>query len=836
MKKKRFLFSLLMAIVMMAMSPQKMWAQATIYYYGAQGGTYTIFQEGCVNVTATSNDYATTVMAEVGSTVTLTPNPSSGNAFGGFSVIDFESGSYLDLTQNGNSYSFTMPSSGVFVRVTFIKAYSISSSAFQHGSFTSIKDNASNDITSAQEGTTVWVTVAADEGYHMYDFSAKYFDEDWYTDRDIELSYDPQNHNRASFTMPKGNVTLSAQTDVHYYTSCSWEWADDGSEATVTFPCYNDYCSHSFSLNTKTTPAVTITPGATTATCTSAGKTTLNASVTYNGTQYNAPAKEVETAALGHVFTSETEADAYLKTAATCTNDAVYYHKCAGCDLSSLDNTNSTWTKTGSAGHSFNKTSDPGHTFCTACNHTFFRYTATSRVVPSYKDEWFNSADNLKDANGNSIYVDSQNTWDATTGEGVMEFNTPLVTIGLCAFRGCSGLSGSLIIPNSVVFIGSYAFEGCSRLSGSLTIPNSVECIGQCAFRGCSGLSGPLTIPNSVVIIEDYAFDGCSRLSGSLTIPNSVEHIGKGAFYGCSGFSGSLTIGSSVNCIDNQAFYQCSKLTSVEMKTVPYVGENAFTSVTDNKTLVLSEDSYIYSGGKPNSHVLSFGTSDHPTFKSITYSRTFTGTNWTTWYVPFDLTLTDEICAKYDFSRINNVHQYEDENGEVDKTVIESFRLKSGATLKANYPYLIRAKSDADKSMTLTLQNVKPVAKEDSVFCQSVDTRYIFTGTYKAMGDGTNASTDYSLFDDDEYGWEHFYKLKPQRHYLTITSRNGSSSANKAPRRIELKVVGEEDATGIESLTPALSQGEGVGKYLENGKVVIIRNGKKYNTNGQVMK
>ena len=115
---------------------------------------------------------------------------------------------------------------------------------------------------------------------------------------------------------------------------------------------------------------------------------------------------------------------------------------------------------------------------------------------------------------------------------------------------------------------------------------------------------------------------------------------------------------------------------------------------------------------------------------TLNYTRNFGGTNWTTWYVPFELTLTPELCQKYAFSRINNVHQYDDNNdGKADRTIVESFNLTEGVTLKANYPYLVRALTDADKAMTITLTEAE-LAKAESkhIECMSVDYTYTFTG------------------------------------------------------------------------------------------------------------
>ena len=156
---------------------------------------------------------------------------------------------------------------------------------------------------------------------------------------------------------------------------------------------------------------------------------------------------------------------------------------------------------------------------------------------------------------GNSAFI------DCTGLTGSLTIPNSVTEIGNYAFYNCSGFTGSLTIPNSVTEIGNYAFYNCSGFTGSLTIPNSVTTIGQYVFSKCSGFTGSLTLGNVLTTIPDNAFHECSGFTGTLTIPNTVTMIDNYAFYNCSGFTGSLTIPNSVTEIGNNAFYNCSGFT-----------------------------------------------------------------------------------------------------------------------------------------------------------------------------------------------------------------------------------------------------------------------------------
>ena len=122
------------------------------------------------------------------------------------------------------------------------------------------------------------------------------------------------------------------------------------------------------------------------------------------------------------------------------------------------------------------------------------------------------------------------NTWDYTTGKGVITFDGNVTKIGDYAFRNCDSLT-SVIIPDSVTTIGRSAFYDCDSLT-SIIIPYGVTTIRNWAFANCDSLTS-VTIPDSVTTIGESAFRNCNSLT-SVTIPDSVTMIGDNVFYNCS--------------------------------------------------------------------------------------------------------------------------------------------------------------------------------------------------------------------------------------------------------------------------------------------------------------
>jgi len=191
-----------------------------------------------------------------------------------------------------------------------------------------------------------------------------------------------------------------------------------------------------------------------------------------------------------HTFTSETETNTYLKTAATCTADAVYYHKCEYCDASSENNTNSTWTKTGSAAgtHTYDANGE-----CTRCH---VRQSVTYRV-PTYNTNsegaqdptkgiasWNNNstAQNVKAVTSSSEQV----TWTAGWYyvSGTVELTAGAVCNGAVNLILCDG--AKLTVTNST---DKQAGINVSGTGNSLTIYAQSEGaqMGELSAKGNKG-------------------------------------------------------------------------------------------------------------------------------------------------------------------------------------------------------------------------------------------------------------------------------------------------------------------------------------------------------------
>ena len=182
-----------------------------------------------------------------------------------------------------------------------------------------------------------------------------------------------------------------------------------------------------------------------------------------------------------------------------------------------------------------------------------------------------------------------------------LKFEEGITSIGAVAFWDMTGLTGSLVIPDTVKNIGAMAFMGCTGFNGTLTLPEGMDSIGARAFQSCEnfkgdlvvsaksigsqafiecGFDGILQLKEGIESIEKYAFEGLKNIKGSLIIPRSIKSIGDSAFANCSSLTG-IQMPYGLKKIPDGLVYGCGFEGELKIPdTVEYIGDTAFAFCT----------------------------------------------------------------------------------------------------------------------------------------------------------------------------------------------------------------------------------------------------------------
>ena len=509
----------------------------------------------------------------------------------------------------------------------------------------------------------------------------------------------------------------------HSYGAGAWSWADDGHSATCTLTCSHD-------ANHTSSKSVTLANGITSelteaATCSKKGSHTYTATTTVENVEYS-DSKEVadiDIDPLNHNYGAGAWSwgnDGHSATCTrTCSNDANHKSSVSvtlGNGITSAQQVAPKCTEMGTTRytatatvegaqysdtkdvddiaatglHTFDDVTDPHHTLCTVCKHSFFRYTSSTEDVVNP-----NIVNELKGANGAKL--DFTNTY--VDGQGVMEFKGTLKTIGKDAFLNCSGFTGNLTIPNSVTSIGTSAFEGCS------------------------------------------------------------------------GFTG------------------------VEFQSVPQIGSSTFNQVNCSKTVVLSDDSYVYTGENPY----------FPEVQSATYTRRGIKNQFGTLVVPFDV---NGMGADYDLYKLDQVLESELVLKKVDKD-------DNGGIVPAGTPVVFRLHDGlaGNHTLTLTASNTTVSGQLEE---RSEDNDFQLVGTYETIElyDYNDCFISNNMFFRvyDAKTWASGVKVAPFRAYL---SHNPRSSAKA--QTLSIRIADEDDdVTAVETLNAIT---DGTAEYYDmNGR------------------
>ena len=179
----------------------------------------------------------------------------------------------------------------------------------------------------------------------------------------------------------------------------------------------------------------------------------------------------------------------------------------------------------------------------------------------------------------------------------------------------------------------------------------------------------------------------------------------------------------------------------------------------------------------------------------------------------------------------------DDEDGTVDRTVIEVIKLKETKSIQPNTSYLIKAKTTGAK--TIITENATLYKTEETIYnVTSWFNCFNFIGTYHTINDMASKGF-YAMADGGlKKATSDSATLQPFRWYLSITDRDGN------PMPLNTKsmsiVFDDGETTGIETISKdkkesisihsltGISKGNDVknlapGIYIKNGKKFIVQ-------------
>lgn len=406
------------------------------------------------------------------------------------------------------------------------------------------------------------------------------------------------------------------------------------------------------------------------------------------------------------------------------------------------------------------------------------------------------------------------------THEGV---TYKVTSIGKFAFRYCKEIT-SITIPNSVTNIEKQAFGFCSGLT-SITIPNSVTKIGAAAFQFCAGITS-IIIPNSVTSIEGNAFSVCEGLT-SIKIPDSVTDMGGSVFADCTKLS-SVTLGRGLKGIPASTFYGCHALKSISIpENIIYIGDQAFAGCKKLKNVEL-----------PN------------TLEDIRPSAFENCVSITSLTIPNSVTHIGYYafrgCTKLSSVNIpNKLESIEDatfeECKELTSIIIPSSVTKIEFGAFGDCPKLSsvinfsRIPQDLFRVLTYSTYGDLHVpagckeayqnAKEWNYFNVIIDdaeevAAQMIENLIEAIGTVNNTAACKSKITAARFAFDSLSK----EVQTLVKNANILIEAEKTYEKLS---GGSTDIVNINSDNNEKSK-----KYIENGKIVIVKNGKKFNING----
>ena len=208
----------------------------------------------------------------------------------------------------------------------------------------------------------------------------------------------------------------------------------------------------------------------------------------------------------------------------------------------------------------------------------FLGFIAVGQDVDTVGSDWKSTTRKLKYTqigSTNNVSVQKIGNNDGEKPTGILKIPSHILRV-----------ENEISILYTVTEIASDGFYQVHGLS-EVRIPNTVTKIGDNAFMQAGSHANPFTIDMSAANIKEIgasAFQGCNTLL-SITLPEGLEKIGDLAF--ASTKITEIKLPSTLDSLGSSAFADCHELMTVEFKSWPLIGANAFQNC-NNDLLVIT--------------------------------------------------------------------------------------------------------------------------------------------------------------------------------------------------------------------------------------------------------
>ena len=405
---------------------------------------------------------------------------------------------------------------------------------------------------------------------------------------------------------------------------------------------------------------------------------------------------------------------------------------------------------------------------------------------------------------------------DGTT----LRFRSPAdgaATIGTAAFKDNTTIT-SVVVPENVTMIGSQAFKGCTSLA-TVELSN-VQVISTSAFEGCTSLDD-VVIPPTVTEIGAYAFYGCTSLTHVLCRPYYAPTLGTDAFTKCNP-------PAETGCLANLTI------------CVPALGtyKNASNWKLYDDYSVLNSCAFLDESDEQSNTESKINAYRMTSVSAVTLFRTLRKAGcFNTLTLPFNV---PDLAASPLGGDNVEVYSFTDASVENGELIFDIEKITTNS-LSAGVPYLIQWDNTGEVMTRMSFTGIT-AWDDDNTAETTSGTGVTFHGFYGKthINDDINGEQHLNLFlggnnalywptdgataSAKMYGFRAWFRIIPADAPNQMPIHKGMPAA--------LRI--QSGTTDIEPLDENASLHTQKGKLiLQNGQLVIIRNGETFSLTGQ---